>query len=178
VPLWIDPAWRSSVRSVLKAGGFSPTGRNRPASELLVNMLHEQREFAHISNAVDVNNYMSISCRFPISLLDAQKLNSVLHLRYGRSGESYVFNQSGHSLDVKNCIVIAGADDVPLGSPIKDSMAGKVFAGCSSLLALIYADSRLVSDDELRHILQDFAVLLARETGGTQELCEVLRHQS
>lgn len=173
----LDETRRSAVRQCLKGGGFSPTGRNRPAHELLLNDLAERdaateadalRGFRHISNAVDVNNLTSLELMLPISLLDSGKLEGRALLRYGREGEGYVFNQSGHSIDLKRCVVIArgpGAGEV-VGSPIKDSMAAKVYEGAGGLLGVIYAPGESWSAETLLAAAKAFAAALAAETGG------------
>jgi hypothetical protein len=180
----LDEAVRSAVRQCLKGGGFSPTGRNRPAQELLLNELKERGEalaletaelgtsalpeFHWINNAVDVNNLISLQARLPISIFDTGKLEGRLVLRYGQEGESYVFNASGHSLDLKRCVICArgaGAGE-PCGSPVKDSMATKIFEGAAGLLGVIYAPALLWSAEDLLAEAQRFGRLLAAETGG------------
>jgi DNA/RNA-binding domain of Phe-tRNA-synthetase-like protein len=163
---WISDSQRICVRRALKGGGFSPTGRNRPAHELLVNLVCEQQSFPHISSPVDINNLMSLELRVPISLLDADKAGGRATLRYGREGESYVFNHSGHVLDLKRCLLVAGADGQPLGTPIKDSMTGKVFDGCTRLFGIVYASNELFSIDQLNSAIAQFADLLTGECGG------------
>jgi DNA/RNA-binding domain of Phe-tRNA-synthetase-like protein len=168
----LDPAYelpeatRVAVRGALKAGGFSPTGRSKPASEYLLGDLRERGSFNHISGPVDVNNVVSLETMLPISLLDGDKVGGTATIRIGAEGEGYVFNPSGQWLDVKRCIVVCGADGAPLGTPVKDSMAGKVFDGCTHFLGVIYGASGLYTRDELQDIAQRMADLLARETGG------------
>jgi hypothetical protein len=65
-----------------------------------------------------------------------------LLVRYGRADEGYIFNSSGQVLDVEDLIVTCDATrepSVPVGSPIKDSMVGKIEAGDTELVAVIYA---------------------------------------
>ena len=106
---------RRAVRQLLKLGGFSATGRNRPSHELLLNDLKERGEFHHINNIVDVNNVVSLEALLPISIFDIDKLGGQCRVRVGREGEGYVFNQSGQWLDVKRCIVCCrlGSGAVP-----------------------------------------------------------------
>jgi DNA/RNA-binding domain of Phe-tRNA-synthetase-like protein len=172
----LPEATRVAVRGMLKVGGFSPTGRSKPASEFLLVDLQERGSFNHISNAVDVNNFVSLETMLPISLLDADKLGPDVTLRIGAEGESYVFNPSGHVIDVKRCIVVCGGapPGTPLGTPVKDSMAGKVFEGARNLLAVIYGASALYDPAALQGIAQRMADLLARETGGEVVQVQVL----
>jgi DNA/RNA-binding domain of Phe-tRNA-synthetase-like protein len=164
---YLSDARRGAVRRLLKLGGFSPTGRNRPAHELLLNLTLEQGQFPHINAAVDINNLLSMEALLPISLFDADKLGGRCIVRCGVPGESYVFNQSGHSLDVKHCLVCADSADQPCGSPVKDSMATKVFPGCRRLLAVVYGTTETHTPAEMQALTRRFAQLIVRECGGT-----------
>ncbi len=159
---------RRAVRQLLKIGGFSPSGRNRPAHELLVRDLRERGEFNHINNVVDVNNVISLQSLLPISIFDVARLDGPLTVRIGEPDEGYVFNQSGQWLDVKRCIICCRgpAPGEPVGSPVKDSMATKIFEGAGDYLGIIYANRELWPDSELTTITRRFAELLAGETGG------------
>src|SRR5215813_1801509 len=50
---------KDAVRTLLKGGGFKPSGRNKPASEYLAQAAREDR-FPFINNLVDVNNLVSL----------------------------------------------------------------------------------------------------------------------
>ncbi len=156
---------RQAVRKLLKIGGFSPTGRNRPAHELLLKDLQERGGFHHINNVVDANNVISLEALVPISVFDADKLGDEIEVRFGEPGEAYVFNASGHVLDVKRLIVCASGG-APVGSPVKDSDATKVFDGATRYLGVMYVPSTFLSADALDCHVHDFATLLASETGG------------
>ena len=162
----LPEATRKAVRGALKVGGFSPTGRSKPASEYLLGDLRERGSFNHISGPVDVNNVVSLETMLPISLLDGDKVGSAATIRIGAEGEGYIFNPSGQWLDVKRCIVVCGADGSPLGTPVKDSMAGKVFDACTHFLGVLYGASELYTQQELQVFAQRMGELLARETGG------------
>jgi DNA/RNA-binding domain of Phe-tRNA-synthetase-like protein len=172
-----EERFRKAVRGVLRIGGFSPTGRSKPASEYLLGDLKERGEFNHISGPVDVNNLFSLTSMLPISLLDADKLGSIVTVRIGQEGEGYVFNPSGQWLDVKRCIVVCAGEPpgAPLGTPVKDSMAGKVFEGASHFLGVIYGASELYDETAMQGITQGMADMLARETGGSVVQSRVLR---
>jgi DNA/RNA-binding domain of Phe-tRNA-synthetase-like protein len=163
----LPEATRKAVRGALKVGGFSPTGRSKPASEYLLADLRERGEFNHISGPVDVNNVVSLETMLPISLLDGARLGGSATIRIGAEGEGYIFNPSGQWLDVKRCIVVCGADGAPLGTPVKDSMAGKVFDGATHFLGVIYGAAGLYDRTRLQEIADRMADLLARETGGS-----------
>lgn len=159
---------RRAVRQLLKLGGFSPSGRNRPAHEFLVRDLKDRGSFNFINNVVDVNNVVSLESLLPISVFDVDKLDGPLSVRVGVPEESYVFNPAGQVLDVKRCIVCCrgAAPGEPVGSPVKDSMATKIFEGAGRFLGVIYGTTDGWSTSELEAHAQRFAELLARETGG------------
>ena len=117
---------------------------------------------------VDANNIISLESLLPISVFDVAKLGSRLIVRIGEPGEGYVFNQSGQWLDVKRCIVCCrGAErGEPVGSPVKDSMATKVFDDATHFCGVIYGTTAAWTTLELQETTERFASLLAEETGG------------
>jgi DNA/RNA-binding domain of Phe-tRNA-synthetase-like protein len=134
-------ALKDAVRNLLKTGGFKPSGRNKPASEYLAQAAREGR-FPFINNLVDINNLISLGTGLPISLLDADAVGDKLLLRYGRAGESYVFNATGQEIDIEGLICACnGASDRPLGNAVKDSMAGKIKEHTKAVVGVIYAPS-------------------------------------
>jgi DNA/RNA-binding domain of Phe-tRNA-synthetase-like protein len=163
---------RVAVRQVLKSGGFSPTGRNRPAQELLLNDLQERGGFHHINNVVDVNNVFSLETLLPISIFDAAKLSAPIIMRIATEGEGYVFNQSGQYMDVKRSIICchspqdAGPEGAPIGSPVKDCLATKIYDGASHYVGVIYGTTELYSTYQMVGLTNRFANMLAEETGG------------
>jgi DNA/RNA-binding domain of Phe-tRNA-synthetase-like protein len=159
---------RRAVRDLLKLGGFSPTGRNKPAHEFLINDIQARGSFNHINNVVDANNVISLESLLPISIFDVDKLGADITVRIGAEGESYVFNPSGQVLDVKHCIVCAraGGDGAPVGTPVKDSLETKIFPGAAHFLAVMYSTSDIYSTYALLGHIQRFAELLSAETGG------------
>jgi DNA/RNA-binding domain of Phe-tRNA-synthetase-like protein len=168
----IPEAQRSAVRQLLKLGGFSATGRNRPAHELLLNDLKERGEFHHINNVVDVNNVFSLETMLPISIFDADKLVPPVTVRLATEGEGYVFNQSGQYMDLKRCMACchspadSGPEGTVIGSPVKDSMATKVFEDAKHILGVIYGTADCYSTYQMVGLTNRFANLLADETGG------------
>ncbi|MEQ8789658.1 MAG: hypothetical protein RIC55_25410 [Pirellulaceae bacterium] len=144
---------RAAVRQLLRHGGFKPAGRGKPAQEYLLRVATEQGELPSINNVVDVINSVSLSSGLPISLLSLDRVGSRILVRYGKPEEQYVFNSSGQTLDVRGLLCLCardGASSQPVGSPVKDSMAGKVEAADRNLLACLYAPHGEVSIDQLR----------------------------
>ncbi len=142
---------RAAVRQLLRAGGYRPAGRNKPAQEYLLRTIAEQAALPDILNAVDLINAVSLDCGLPISLISLTRGGPQLELRYGRPGESYTFNRAGQDLDLAGLICVCGAgSDTPLGTPVKDSLLGKVADGDERVVACIYAPRAAVNADELR----------------------------
>lgn len=137
-----EPGWeerRNSVRALLRKGGFKPSGRSKPAQEYLLRCLTE-KNFPRVNRAVDCLNIVSVRTGFPISLLKKDCFPDGATLRFGQPGESYVFNSVGHELDLDGLICVCGGDrrDTPLGTPVKDSLAGKIDGETSDVVFFVY----------------------------------------
>ena len=126
----LTPEWesrREAVRGLLRRGGFKPSGRSKPAQEYLLRCLYDGN-FPRINPAVDCLNAISVRIGLPISMLDKSRFPDALRVRVGRREENYVFNSVGQELDLNGLITVCGGLEAaePLGSPVKDSMAGKI----------------------------------------------------
>ncbi|MCC6510232.1 MAG: hypothetical protein IT423_14095 [Pirellulaceae bacterium] len=133
---------RVAVRQMLKFGKFKASGRSKPAQEYLMRCALEEGSLPRINGPVDVLNTCSLAGGLPISLLSLAKCSRSLHVRRGTEGEGYVFNSIGQVLDVQDLVVTCDASDStsrPVGSPIKDSLAGKIESDDTALVAIIYA---------------------------------------
>src|SRR5687768_8683584 len=58
---------REAVRQMIRAGGFKPSGRNKPAQEYLLRTAMEPDGLPFIFNVVDWINAVSLSSGLPIS---------------------------------------------------------------------------------------------------------------
>lgn len=160
-----DEAVRGAVRDLLRHGKYKPTGRGKPASEYLRQAAREGR-FPRIDALVDLNNLASLESGLPISVLDLTRAGRQFILRYGRAGESYVFNAAGHTIDLQDLLLIARLpEDQPCANAVKDSMATKVGSGTTEALAVIYAPAALAARAE--RAAERFATL-AREALGAR----------
>lgn len=157
-------ALKESVRAMLRAGGFKPAGRQKPASEYLAQAARDGR-FPSINGPVDCNNLLSLETGLPISLLDADALGGQAAVRVCGAGESYVFNASGQEMDLAGLLCVCGADGAPLGNPVKDSMRGKLKDGTTRLAGFIYAPLGPYSATSLRALGERFAALLGEHCG-------------
>ncbi len=133
---------RSAVRQMLRHGKFKASGRSKPAQEYLQRCALEDGSLPRINGPVDVLNACSLAGGLPISLLSLRKCSRNLEIRRGQTDEAYIFNASGQVLDVEDLIVTCDCSSEPsrpVGSPIKDSMAGKIEADDTELVAVVYA---------------------------------------
>lgn len=135
-------AVRQAVRALLRVGGYKPTGRGKPASEYLVGRVAELGAVPSINPAVDACNGASLASGLPISVVDADRLVGQLLVRLGAEGESYVFNASGHSIDLAGLPVLC--DEVgPAANAVKDSERTKTCAQTLQLLAIVWGTQAL-----------------------------------
>lgn len=165
---------QKGVRSLLRGFGFHPSGRSRPASEFLFKDLQNRGCFNFINNIVDINNHISLKTNLPISVFDLEKSGSDLCLRVGEDDETYVFNQEGQVLTLKKLLIVAKTQGEPIGSPVKDSQATKIFEDAKSLLFVVYASSTLTSTEEMQQILDEIAQLLKDQAGAQTTETQIL----
>jgi len=167
---WPTAAVKEAVRGMLRRGGFRPSGRNKPASEYLAQAAREGR-FPRINNLVDVNNLVSLESGLPISMLDVDAVGESAEIRYGREGEKYVFNAAGQEIDLAGLVCVCragGGAGVPLGNPVKDSMAGKIKEGTGGVVGVIYGSSKAIDAGAMAALVEEFSRLL-REHGGASD---------
>jgi DNA/RNA-binding domain of Phe-tRNA-synthetase-like protein len=155
---------QSAVRDLLRAGGYKPAGRGKPASEYLAQAA-ARGEFPRISHIVDAMNLVSLESGFPISLIDASRAmhgTGALVIRLGLSGESYVFNAARHETQLEGLLTVARQNGPALANPVKDSMLAKTTDATTDTLALIWASRRATDATELAALCQR----LGRRIGG------------
>lgn len=160
---------KNAVRDLLRRGGFSPSGRNKPCNEYLVNAAREGR-FPAINNIVDVCNLLSLDSGLPLCVQDLDATGTDLEIRYGQPGEKYVFNAAGQEIDLKGLICLCRRDATgshPLSNPIKDSMQGKVKPTTRNILGIVYGTRALVSENQMRELLERFQNLWLTHGGGS-----------
>lgn len=167
---------KAGVRNLLRRGGFKPSGRSKPASEYLLQAALEDR-FPFINNLVDINNYFSLLSGLPISLLDNDVVGDKLLLRLGREGEKYVFNEAGQELVLSGlisaCADRTGSGDEPLGTPVKDSLKGKIKEKTTNVVGIFYAAEELLAECALEDLLTAFAGMLSEYGGASSTAVQV-----
>jgi DNA/RNA-binding domain of Phe-tRNA-synthetase-like protein len=137
---WLEQC--QEIRQLLRHGKFKPTGRSKPAQEYLMRCIIQEGSLPQINGPVDLVNAVSVDFNLPISLLSVRKCSNELAVDRGRAGESFVFNSGGQVLELSDLITVydrSHAARRPVGTPVKDSMAGKIESADTHLVAIIYA---------------------------------------
>ncbi len=136
-------ATRAAVRDLLRAGGFKPSGRSKPASEYLV-ATHADGRFPAINAAVDVCNLASLHGGLPISVVDVDRLTTpgALRVACAPAGTSFAFNPSGQLLDAGLLLCLFDGDG-PTGTPVKDAQRTKTHAATRATLSLVWGTRAL-----------------------------------
>ena len=165
---------QKGVRSLLKAFGFHPSGRSRPASEYLFKDLTNRGSFNYINNIVDINNHISLKSKLPISVFDLDKSGYDLCLRIGADDEEYVFNKEGQILTLKKLLLVAKTGAEAIGTPVKDSQATKVFEPTTKIAFFVYSSSTITSKEEMEKYLNEIGEYLQQEAGANQISTAVL----
>ncbi len=161
------PARRKAVRALLRNGRYSPSGRGKPACEYLDAVFREKGSLDLISNAVDANNLVSLRHGLPVSAFDGALLRGDLRIRLGRDGERYLFNASGQELHCRDLVVVCD-DRGPIGSPVKDSQATKLFPGATGVVYVVYANGDDLSPEALVDLSAELGAALVDDCPGAE----------
>lgn len=139
-----DEATRQAVRGMLRFGSYKPTGRGKPASEYLLGAARDG-SFPRVSALVDLNNLGSLEALLPASILDLARAGTRRFLlRRGRPGESYVFNHTGQTIELRDLLLAATLPgDEPCVNAVKDAMRTKVQADTREVLVIVYGTRAL-----------------------------------
>jgi DNA/RNA-binding domain of Phe-tRNA-synthetase-like protein len=136
-----DDAVRKVVRELLRAGGYKPSGRSKPASEFL-QAAAARGELGSINLAVDLCNVVSLHSGLPISVVDLELATPPLRVALAPVGFHYVFNPSGQSIDL-GALLCLHDQAGPCASPVKDSQRSKTHAGTRRSLQLVWGTTAL-----------------------------------
>jgi DNA/RNA-binding domain of Phe-tRNA-synthetase-like protein len=145
-PLVCNEGVRTAVRSLLRWGGFKPTGRSKPASEYLEKAFQDGF-LQPINAAVDACNAVSLHSGLPISVIDVDLAQGPYRLEVVADKLSYVFNPSGQELDLKGLICLWDSQG-PCASPVKDSQRTKTHADSRNTLCLLWGSQELPAQVE------------------------------
>ena len=133
---------RTCVRDLLRAGGFKPAGRSKPASEYLAAAVAEAR-FPRINALVDTCNVVSLHSGLPISLVDLDLVaGDALAIRVAPAGTTYPFNPTGQVIDASGLVCLYDTAG-PTGTPVKDAQRTKTHDGTRAAIAIVWGTSAL-----------------------------------
>lgn len=127
---------RQAVRSLLRHGGYKPTGRGKPASEYLQRAAGEGT-LSSIQPVVDAGNAVSLHSGLPISVVDLDRARGPLSVSIAAEGSRYVFNAAGQEIDVSGLLCLHDADG-PCANAVKDAQRTKLHAATVRTLWLIW----------------------------------------
>jgi len=140
-PVSCSDDMRGTVRDLLRAGGFKPTGRSKPASEYLVKAAGEGR-LGSINLAVDACNVVSLHSGLPISVVDLDRGREPYRVGVAEAGASYVFNASGQEIDLAGLLCLFDADG-PCANAVKDAQRTKTHEATRRTLSLVWGSTDL-----------------------------------
>jgi DNA/RNA-binding domain of Phe-tRNA-synthetase-like protein len=132
---------REAVRTLLRHGGFKPTGRSKPASEYLLKAVREDL-LGPINAAVDLCNAASLHSGLPISVVDLDKVEGDLRIGVAPAGASYVFNASGQTIDLGGLLCLHDAAG-PCANAVKDAQRTKTSPATTRTLTVIWGTKAL-----------------------------------
>ena len=148
LPALLERAWPSfegdaqgPVRDLLRAGGFKPSGRNKPASEYVQKAIPAGK-LGPINAAVDACNAASFTSGLPISVVDLDRTQGALEVGLAAPDTEYIFNPSGQVIRVGGLLCLMDALG-PCGNAVKDSQRTKTHAGTLRTLSVVWGTSAL-----------------------------------
>lgn len=131
-----DETLRAAIRDLLRAGGYKPTGRGKPASEYLVRAATEGTLGA-INAAVDACNAVSLHSGLPISVVDLDRASAPFRIGLAPEGSSYVFNASGQEIDLGGLLCVFDALG-PCANAVRDSHRTKTRDETRATLSVVW----------------------------------------
>lgn len=140
-PMQSDDAVRAAVRDLLRAGGFKPTGRSKPASEYLLRAATEGT-LGPINVAVDACNVVSLHSGLPVSVIDLGRAKPPFRIALAEEGTSYVFNASGQTIDVAGLLCLFDQEGA-CANPVKDAQRTKTHPGTAQTLSIVWGTRSL-----------------------------------
>jgi DNA/RNA-binding domain of Phe-tRNA-synthetase-like protein len=135
-PLRRDEDVRTSVRDMLRHGGYKPTGRGKPASEYLVRAAADGT-LRSINAVVDACNAVSLHSGLPISVVDLDTARPPFRVGIAAPEASYVFNPSGQEIRAGGLLCLHDADG-PCANAVKDAQRTKTSEGTRRVLAVLW----------------------------------------
>jgi DNA/RNA-binding domain of Phe-tRNA-synthetase-like protein len=135
-PFKPEEAVRTTIRDLLRHGGYKPTGRGKPASEYLVRAAGEGT-LGSINLAVDACNAASLHSGLPVSVIDLARAREPLRIALAAPNSEYVFNLAGQVIDVEGLLCLHDADG-PCANPVKDAQRTKTSDATRVTLSVVW----------------------------------------
>lgn len=167
-PLRRDEAVRTAVRDLLRAGGYKPTGRGKPASEYLLRAASEG-QLASINVAVDACNAISLHSGLPISVVDLDRAAAPFRIAIPGPGERYIFNASGQEIDVEGLVCLFDTEG-PCANAVRDSQRTKTHGATTRTLSVVWGTA---GHEERLYRATDWYMASLRQVGADCELASV-----
>ncbi len=168
-PLAREEKVRKSIRDLLRHGGYKPTGRGKPSAEYLIRAAGEGA-LAPINLAVDACNAVSLHSGFPISVVDVDLALPPFRLGLAEEGDSYVFNASGQTIDLKGLLCVFDREG-PCANGVKDSQRTKTHEGTTRTLSVLWGREDLA--ERLAQAVAWYRELLEDAGASTEEVAVV-----
>ncbi|MEQ1566586.1 MAG: hypothetical protein ABMA64_13170 [Myxococcota bacterium] len=130
-----------AVRSLLRHGGFRPSGRSKPCSEYIRAAAAAGR-FPRINPVVDLTNAAALHGALPVSTVDRDRLTEPLSVGIAPVGATYVFNASGQEIDLGGLLCLSDALG-PAANAVKDSQRAKTTPETTRTLTVIWGTVEL-----------------------------------
>lgn len=141
----------SAVRRLFRAAGCDPT-RYRPSSEALLRRLLKGEELPVIHPFVDLNNCLSVELAVPVSIAAEGAFGPPVTLRAGRPGETFESLRGPFNLEGKPLLADPKG---PFGTPITDSVRGKVREETGRAWLVVYLPQGVVDPLDARTRLDE-----------------------
>jgi DNA/RNA-binding domain of Phe-tRNA-synthetase-like protein len=131
-----DDAVRTAVRDALRANGYKPTGRGKPASEYL-RRAADEGSLGAINLAVDACNVVSLHSAFPISVTDLDRARPPFRIDIAGQDDAYTFNPSGQVIRLTGLPCLFD-DQGPCANAVKDAQRTKTDAATRRTLSVLW----------------------------------------
>ena len=157
-PFQSDEQVRSEIRAMMRARGYKPSGRGKPAAEYL-SKAADKGDLRSINVAVDVCNVVSLHSGLPISVVDLDRTVAPLHIAAPDDGTSYVFNAAGQEIDLTG---IPSLTDTlgPCANGVKDSQRTKTSDETQQTLSILWSTPSL--EERTREVTAWYESILVR----------------
>jgi DNA/RNA-binding domain of Phe-tRNA-synthetase-like protein len=157
---------RTTVRDLLRHGGYKPTGRGKPASEYLVRAADEGK-LRTINPAVDACNIVSLHSGLPASVVDLDKASEPFRVGLAESGARYIFNASGQEIRIDGLLCLHDQEG-PCANAVKDAQRTKTDETTRRTLSLIWGAQTLSVHTD--HAARWYRELLERMGAETEQV--------